>query len=644
VIDSDLIDTGSAESDVPDADEPQRRLRQRLAQASRPLPTAWTDALTLKFSARECLADLAGLTLLVGAVIAVWTQPWQSSLRIPLRYRGDGLFYSMNVKTVIETGWFQQTDRLGAPFGQELYDYPLGGDNGNYLIIKLLAQFSGDFGLVHNAFYLLGFWTAAWVSYMCARVLGVSRFAALAVGVLYAFTPFHLIRVGHVMLAHYAIVPIGVVLAVRAASGRSFLRPDASRWHALIWIAACVAIGSFGAYYFVFTLMTIAFMAIVGAVVNRSTRPVAAGAKFGGLIVFVMLLNQMGTLLYQRRNGPNTNVGVHSPLDFDTYSFRLIQSLTPVPGTRIPLLDDATAVLDEGFPSENSMYFGLIGALCLSAMLVWVVLRIVSPRFSSDSPPVLNLFVACAGLWILVASTGGLSWFVLLADFDRIRSWSRASIVIVFLVLVWGARTATDVVGRRTQHRPLSSPARLGAIALVCAIGLADQVTTEVSPVVDDGDDRYAIDRDFFTQVEADLPTGALVAQLPYIPFPEARLNDSAPYDPLRGFLHTNDLRFSYGGLLGRESDWQEYLTDASTTDSIDAFIAFGFQAIVVDRGGYVDGANQLLQELEAITANDALLSVDGKWLYVPIERSLSDLTDAQLAALRTDLLIDRSP
>jgi phosphoglycerol transferase len=642
VNDTELTVTDGDVAAVLDSDNRGRGFRGRLARAARPLPTSWEGALTLKISGRECVADLAGLTLFVGAVVAAWVQPWNTSLRVPLRYRGDGLFYSMNVKTVIETGWFQQTDRLGAPFGQDLFDYPLGGDNGNYLIIKFLALFSGDFGLVHNAFYLLGFWTAAWAAYFCARVLGTSRYAAIAVAMLYAFTPFHLIRVGHVMLAHYAVVPIGVVLAVRTATGRSFVRPDGQRWHALIWIAACIAIGSFGAYYFVFTLITIAFVALVSAIVNRSTRPVSASAKFGGLIVVVMILNQLGSLLYQRRNGPNPNVADHSPLDFDTYSFRLIQSLTPVPGTRIPLLDDATAVLDEGFPSEDSMYFGLVGAICLVAMLVWVVLRIVSPRFSMDSPPVMNLFVACAGLWILIATTGGLSWFVLLADFDRIRSWSRASIVIVFVVLVWGARQITDLVAHRIGDRPISTWTKLGAVMLVCAIGLADQLTPEVSPTVDDGAERYSIDRDFFTQVEADLPVGALVAQLPIISFPEARLNDSAPYDPLRGFLHTTALRFSYGGLRGRESDWQENLVDASTTESIDAFIAFGFEALVVDRGGYLDGANQLLIELEEITGQDALISVDGKWLYVPIDRSLSDLTDDELTALRSNLVTAR--
>ncbi len=616
-----------------------QRVRHGLSRAHRPLPAVWDEALVVRIGVRGSLVDLAGLTVVVAAVLATWIQPWKTNLRVPLRYTGDGLFYSMNVKTMIDTGWVQSTERLGAPFGQELYDFPIGGDNGNYLLVKVLTFFSGDFGLVLNTFYLLGFWSVAFATYLCARILGTSRFAAVVVSVLYTFAPYHFLRSGHVMLAHYAIVPIGVVVALRAATGRSFVRPDAPRWHPLLWIAACVAIGSFGAYYSVFALVTVAFTAIASALVNRSTRPVVAGAVFGAVIAVVMVLNQSGSLLYRLREGPNASIGGRLPVEFDTYSFRLIQTLTPVPGTRIPLIGDATAVLDEGFPSEDTMFFGLFGALCLLAMIVWVALRIVSNRFGADAPPSMNLLVAVAGLWILVAGTGGLSWFALLADFDRIRSWGRVSILILFVVLVWGARQITDLVRRRTGDSRLSTPVKLCVVAVVCVVGLADQVTPDVYRPARQWDEEYATDRDFFTQVEADLPAGASVAQLPIIVFPEARLNDSGPYDPVRGFLHTDTLRFSYGGMRGREADWQLRLADADTRGLVDAFLAFGFEAIVVDRGGYLDGGDQLLRDLTAITGRDVLASVGDKWLYVPIDRSMSDLSDADLADRRAELL-----
>ena len=48
-----------------------------------------------------------------------------------------------------------------------------------------------------------------------------------------------------------------------------------------------------------------------------------------------------------------------------------------------------------------------------------------------------------------------------------------------------------------------------------------------------------------------------MIFQMPYRPFPEApALGAIADYDLFRGYLHSDDLRWSYGIVKGRGEDW----------------------------------------------------------------------------------------
>ena len=631
---------------------------------ARPPAGPWTDLVRPRLDVRSTVVDVVGLVAVVSGLLVAWFQPWRNDVRVPLRYVNDGLQYAMSIKTMQETGWVAGTERLGAPFGQDLFDVAIGANNGNYLIFRALTLASGDFGLVQNAFYLLGFVTVAVSAYLVARLLGVSRVLALAIGVLYTFAPYHFGRAGHILLSHYAIVPVGVLVAVRVASGSAFVRrapraaprgleadgveagaapspaPESGHGRGIVsaigWVLACVALASFGPYYFAFSLIVISFMAIVSAAVNLSVRPLLAAAGMGFVICVTQAVNQLGTILFLRENGPNSAVGTRSPVQFDEYAFRLVQTLTPVPGTRIPLIGRATEPLSEGFVSEPTMYFGLVGALCLVAMGCWAIVRVVGAADRHDlDDPLDGLLVASTAMLVVVASAGGLSWFVLLADFDLIRAWGRSSIVMLFLVFVWAARRVDRWAARRAPARPV---VRHGAVALVCVLGVADQFTPDVAPPPGYWEDDYDADRDLFTQVDALLAPGAQVGQLPIITFPERSLNSSRPYDPVRPFLHTDDIEFSYGGVRGRESDWQQILVDAPAQEIVDAFVSLDFDALLIDRGGYLDGGEQIAAELMAITGDEVLGDAADKWYFLPIERADSPLGDAELDRMRTDI------
>ena len=79
----------------------------------------------------------AGLSGLFALLVL---RPWRGALDVPYSYAADGNIYHSYVKGVVDHGWFWHIPSLGAPAGQQLFDYPgLGGDLLNVLLMKAIA-------------------------------------------------------------------------------------------------------------------------------------------------------------------------------------------------------------------------------------------------------------------------------------------------------------------------------------------------------------------------------------------------------------------------------------------------------------------------------------------------------------------------
>src|SRR5260221_9984876 len=98
-------------------------------------------------------AHYAGHALLTAALLALLVPfgPWP--LRVPFDYSGDALIHTALVKGVAEEGPARIT-RIGAPFGADIADWPLG----LWLplgVTSLLYYATGHAGSAINLFWLL---------------------------------------------------------------------------------------------------------------------------------------------------------------------------------------------------------------------------------------------------------------------------------------------------------------------------------------------------------------------------------------------------------------------------------------------------------------------------------------------------------
>ena len=101
----------------------------------------------------------------------------------------------------------------------------------------------------------------------------------------------------------------------------------------------------------------------------------------------------------------------------------------------------------------------------------------------------------------------------------------------------------------------------------------------------------FADDRRFVSEIDRRLPEGAAVFQLPHLPFPEGGQQAGLfENDLLRGYLHSDDLRWSFGATKGRPEEWVDDLAGLPTATVLDAAAAAGFAGLYIDRFGYQDG------------------------------------------------------
>ena len=552
------------------------------------------------------LVEAVGVAAVTLAAFCVVYRPWGDRLRIPFSYGQDSVAYAMFVKTIRTTGSYHATDLLGAPHGQEMYDFPQGAERLHLVLLRVLTWFSSDAYLVLNVSYLLGFVLIALCAHFVLRTLGARPIIAGAAALLFAFLPYHFWHgEQHAFLSSYYAVPLAVLMAVWALDGELPLTPSrlkaawrgGQRGRLLVIALSAVVLGSASPYYAVFAVLLIAAAGGIAFLRLRSWSSVLAAAVLVIAIGGVLLANIMPELLYRRSHGTNLEVANRPLSEGEAFGLHITQLLLPHPGHRIDLFDRLGQRGYSGDQSgEGGISLGIIGVVGLALGAAGLIGRRLG-RFQHDAIPRLGA-VALAS--VLIGTMGGLGFTLAVFGFTQIRVWARIAIVIGFCALAIVALAAERVLEAPwwRSRRGLG----VAAIALVTVIGLADQIPSNATPDYDAIEAVYRSDQAFFTGMEAELPDGAMVFQLPVIPFPETPpVNLMGSYDHMRGYIFgSGKLKWSAGGMRGRESDWQDEWMIRPLPNALDGLAAAGFAAVYVDDNGYLDRGVSINASLKA--------------------------------------------
>ena len=597
-------------------------------------------------------AEAVGASATLGLTVLAQTfflRLWELHPRVPVQVGGDSYLTMIGVKNTVERGWWTGNSQMGAPFGQDLADWPSPGDILHYFAIKVMALFTDDVGLIVNAFWMVTFPTIALACYIACRGLRVTRVNAVAISLLYAFLPFHFLRgIAHMFLSSYFVVPLVCMLVIRQLGDEPLLRvaPGAGSLPRRLLhrgnvagVVIALLIATTGLYYAVFAAMLLAFAGVVRAARDRRLGELALPAALCALIGFTIVLQMLPTLLHQRANGVNDEAIERSFAGIESFSMKISYLVLPTPGHRIGWFASLRETAGNSpISGEGTEALGLIGATGFLTLLVFAVMAIAGRTVLARSATTYRALAACTLAIIFVAEVGGFSSVIGAFGIEEIRAWNRISVFVAFFSLVAAALLVEAVLARKPRRAFV--PVVVAAALVV--VGLLDQVSPKFEPRYDDIAAVWNDDQRFVDNIADTVGPDASVFQLPLARFPEqGPLFDMADYEHAVGYLHSDTLHWSYGGMKGREARWQQKLAGLSIDDMLRDVAIAGFDGLYVDRRGYIDRGFQVENDLQKRLGPPARISDDRDQTFfdlrayrAAVEQELGDDLEAQRAAL----------
>jgi len=557
------------------------------------------------------------------------------NLRVPLDSYGDGLYYQALFKNFIETGHYNVNPRLGAPGELELYDFPVP----HYLHlagIALIKLFTHNYELVYNLYYLASYPLVALTALYVLRRFKTSTTLAIALSILYAFLPFHLLRSElHYVLSCYFLIPLATMVALWLATGvplfvfKKSQIPRPTR-DGFIAIVTCLLLASDNPYFVFLTGILFVIGGLLGQFKYRISKTWVVTSILSTILVLALLLNLAPNLLYIRNHGFNP-VTERASGDVEFYGLKVIQMLAPVTHHRIPALAKWKAHYNAAAPliNENdSSSLGLVGAIGFVALLG----VFFAPRASRllYCAAVLNVSA------VLVATVGGFGSLFAFTVWKQFRSLNRMSLFIGFLSLLAVGTLIDQLIGRVPSRKRFS----YALIPALLGIGLADQIPVHFRQPHAALEVQVHNMRTYFGRIEASVPADSMIFQLPYISFPLSSVpNQLALYEELFPYLYTSNLRWSFGSMGGRDADhWNSRVGNEPIPEMVESAAAAGFAGILIDRYGYADRASGLEAQIEPLVKAPPVVSADGRYAFFPLASVANEIKSRYDAATLDEL------
>jgi len=574
------------------------------------------------------------LLVVVGLAWCAGNDRWSpASWGVPTAYlepeKGDVVHALAMMKAVgdgefVPLAW-KKVDALGAPHAANWNDWPF--------VEELLVVFFGLFGSLFGLFAGLNVGTivahlsAAVAFYAVARWEDCDRtwafVAALAFGLapfIFAQSPFHITTeyVWHVPL----FLPIWRWIAAE---------PGIVWGSRRFWFA--VAVGFITGLQSPYWTNIFCQLTLLGAGAmywrHRSWPAFRSALAVIGAAAVAFALMNLDTWTYRLAEGPNPGALSREYKWMEIYGLKLVDLVIPPVthhsntfaafATAHRIGDPAKGIPPASPLQDEGSYLGIVGLLALG-WLVWTAVSDAVKGRANDLP-----LAAWQVLWIVICfTTGGLNAILGAFGFTLFRTGQRYSLVILAIVLLYAAQrlTAWHKAGATRSGPGGTSLGTLAAAAAICGLILWDQVPRAPSAEATATIARQvAADREFTEKMEAALPVGAMVFQVPVMEFPESPMPGVPSYDHFRPYLFSKHLRYSFGSMKGRERErWQPAVQgkffEGATLDreagvirvnpanaraAVDELKRLGFSAIYVNRNGFPDrgkGIEEALLEL----------------------------------------------
>ena len=588
--------------------------------------TKWASA------GRSCLRKI-GIHLVpylavVAATITVLVcvlRLWEADFDVPFSNAGDSLCAQAWIKCVQENGWFLHNPSLGAPWGSDLYDFPL-ADDVHFMTIRLLGSLTTAPAKLFNLYFLLQFPLIACSAFFVLRRLGTHSGLALVASILYAFLPFHMFRgSGHIFLSSYYLVPFQILLAVRLGQGPGPVnrRPT---WQRLMEffpsLLLCFLVAGAGIYYAFFGSILFLVAGLHALLHGHGWASLRRAVLLCGFTCVTVIVHLFPQISYIHEHGFNREAVKRAPSEAEVLGLKLAHLLLPINGHRSEVFRDLKSRYLAGGVLNNEncdSSLGLLGSAAFVFLLVHLIRRKGNSANLHQGPlDVLAVFNICA---ILIGTIGGFGVLFSLLVTSWIRAYNRISVFIAFFAFA-GAALALDPIVRRSANRRMGMTVVFFGLFVLLAFGIWDQTSPNMAPDYPALAANRASDLNFVGELEQDLSPEAMVFQVPYIPYPEATSFETCKsYDHLKPYLVSKSLRWSFGAFRGGPADaFLHMLSSLQPEKMLRSLVLVGFEGLLIDRFAYTDRGMQLEYELDGLLSTPPKISDDGRWVFYALD------------------------
>jgi len=589
----------------------------------------YLKTLAITFNIRVIAIYLMAITLSMGLLIWIM-ELWNADLRIPFSYGGDALLCGSLIKGIIDNGWYLHNSFLGAPMGQYMYDYPF-SNSLDFIIIKLISLFAPDYAMSVNIYFLLTFPLTTLTSLLVFRQFKVSYASSILGSLLFTFVPYHFLRgIPHLFLASYYMLPLMIMVILWVMDDKSFLfrSSDVSKnlmtRKFAVSALICILISSTFFYYPFFSCFFLVVAGICSYISQQNKNHLFNSFILISIIILGVLINFSPTLIYQHENGKNTEIAIRNPIESEVYGLKIDQLLMPISTHRISFLANLSQLYSKKAPLVNENSFaslGLIGSSGFLMLIIWAFYRI-SNGLKLKSYSISNQLAELSILnlsAILLATIGGFGFVFASLISPQIRCYNRISIFIAFFS-IFASILLIEYFSRKYVKNHTSRLLFNVFLCFVLVVGVLDQTSGSFVPSYAQTKAAYLNDKNFINNIEAIMPENAMIFQLPFVPIPEHSpvKKMGSPWSHLRAYLHSKNLRWSYGLMEGRPgngNDWQKLVAKMHVEEMLKTLSRTGFEGIYIDSYGFQDGGAKLISDIKQILKTKPLVS-GNKRLY----------------------------
>lgn len=523
---------------------------------------------------------------------------------------GDSISMNMHFRAIQEEGlsglFFNP--RIGAPdAGSDLADATGVDIMLGLMIWTIDLIFHPSTSRLFYYVIIFTFVVIAWsMSYLLSK-LNVHPAVNFVFSVLYSIAPYHMYRsIYHLAIANAFTVPMSILASLYIAG---IIKLNGKKDIAgMIISAVCLGFGC--AYYTFFGFMLFAVACLFRLINSGNLQELIKKLWPAYITVGSFLLTRIPATVLTLTQGKNSVAFSRSPIEQEYYGLKIIQMLLPSgfsPLNKITRFYDYYNNSGALITENDTSNLGLIASFGFVVLCLLFIYSFIKKDEKSKNEWLLLDYLSLSVLsLVLIGSIGGFGLIFNLLVTAQMRCYNRVSVVITCICLITIAY-CIDILLKKNKIKGIC------VCAGVFLLGFWDQFTvlpqSEVAAIKND------VYKSFFSQVEESIGSEGFVYQLPYMDYPEApQINNMKSYTQFNGYLFTDNMRWSYGGIKGRNTAALELNIDNGIGfDFIQGIRDAGASAVMIDVYGYKNKGSQILSFYNSLGVN-SFVSGDARY------------------------------